>query len=95
MSAAAVSHGSMTDTISEHPQVSQTGPFSGGKNAAVPSSNVKVQENKDHMFLFKPGVTLDQIVQAMNEVGAGPSDVVAILEALRAAGALNAQLIVI
>jgi len=95
VSAAAVSHGSMTVTISENPKVSQPGPFSGGNTAVVPSSNVKVQENKDHMFLFKPGVTLDQIVEAMNQVGAGPSDVVAILEALRAAGALNAQLIVI
>ncbi|MGA7800098.1 MAG: flagellar basal body P-ring protein FlgI [Gammaproteobacteria bacterium] len=95
VTAAAVSHGSMTVTISEQPTVSQPGPFSGGTTAVVPSSNVQVQENKDHMFMFKPGVTLNQIVQAMNEVGAGPSDVVAILEALRAAGALNAQLIVI
>lgn len=95
VSAAAVSHGSMTVTISSQPIVSQPGPLSNGTTAVVPNSNVKVQERKDHMFMFKPGVSLDQIVQAMNQVGAGPSDVVAILEALRAAGALNAQLIVI
>jgi flagellar P-ring protein precursor FlgI len=47
------------------------------------------------MFLFNPGVTLDQIVKAVNKVGAGPSDLVAILEALKSAGALRAELIII
>ncbi|HKK14256.1 MAG TPA: flagellar basal body P-ring protein FlgI [Gammaproteobacteria bacterium] len=92
---AAVSHGSMTVTISEQPTVSQPGPLSRGKTAVVPSSNVKVQEEKKRMFVFKAGVTLDQIVRAVNQVGAGPSDVVAILQALKQAGALKARLIVI
>jgi flagellar P-ring protein FlgI len=92
---AAVSHGSLTVTISENPQVSQPAPLSGGQTAVTPQSNVKVQEEKNHMFVFNPGVSLDEIVQAVNNVGAAPSDLVAILEALKSAGALRAELIVI
>lgn len=92
---AAVSHGSLTVTISENPQVSQPGPFSNGQTAVIPQSDVKVQQEKNHMFVFNPGVSLDEIVQAVNNVGASPSDLVAILEALKSAGALRAELIVI
>ena len=92
---AAVSHGSLTVTISENPQVSQPGPLSRGRTAVVPQSNVSVEEENNHMFVFNPGVTLDEIVQAVNSVGAAPSDLVAILEALKSAGSLRAELIVI
>jgi flagellar P-ring protein precursor FlgI len=92
---AAVSHGSLTVTISENPQVSQPNPLSGGSTVVTPQSNVSVKEDKNHMFVFNPGVSLDEIVQAVNGVGAGPSDLVAILEALKSAGALRAELIVI
>jgi flagellar P-ring protein precursor FlgI len=54
-----------------------------------------VEEEKNHMFMFKPGVSLDEIVKAVNNVGASPSDLVAILEALKSAGALRAELIII
>lgn len=92
---AAVSHGSLTVTISEEPQVSQPGPFSNGQTVVTPQSNVSVKEEKNHMFVFNPGVSLDEIVQAVNGVGAAPSDLVAILEALKSAGALRAELMVI
>ena len=92
---AAVSHGSLTVTISENPQVSQPAPFSNGKTVVTPQSDVQVEEEKNHMFVFNPGVSLDEIVQAVNNVGASPSDLVAILEALKSAGALRAELIVI
>ncbi|AMK77563.1 MULTISPECIES: flagellar basal body P-ring protein FlgI [Methylomonas] len=92
---AAVSHGSLTVTISENQQVSQPNPLSGGSTVVTPQSNVSVKEDKNHMFVFNPGVSLDEIVQAVNGVGAGPSDLVAILEALKSAGALRAELIVI
>lgn len=95
VSPAAVSQGNLTVTISENPQVSQPGPLSNGRTAIVPRSQVQVQEKAKHMFLFNPGVSLDKIVQAVNEVGATPSDLVSILEALEKAGALHAQLIVI
>ncbi len=93
---AAVSHGNLVVTITESPQVSQPAPLSGGKTTVVPRSSIKIQrKGKERMFLFKPGVSLDDIVRAVNQVGAAPSDLVAILEALKDAGALSAQLIVI
>jgi flagellar P-ring protein FlgI len=92
---AAVSHGSLTVTINENQQVSQPNPLSGGTTAVTPQSDISVKEDKNHMFVFNPGVSLDEIVQAVNSVGAGPSDLVAILEALKSAGALRAELIVI
>jgi flagellar P-ring protein FlgI len=92
---AAVTHGNLSVTISESPQVSQPAPLSGGQTTVTPKSNVQVEQEKNRMFVFKPGVSLDEIVQAVNKVGASPSDLVAILEALKTAGALRAELIVI
>jgi len=92
---AAVSHGSLSVTIKEEQTVSQPAPFSKGQTAVVSNSTIKVDEGGKRMFLFKPGVELEQIVRAVNDVGAAPSDLVAILEALREAGALQAELIVI
>ncbi len=92
---AAVSHGSLTVTISESPQVSQPNALAAGRTVVVPRSDVQVSENGSRMFLFKPGVSLDEVVRAVNQVGAAPSDLVAILEALQKAGALQAELVVI
>ena len=92
---AAVSHGSLIVTIDEDTAVSQPGPFAQGETTAVPSSGVNIDEEDNRMFLFAPGVTLDELVRAVNEVGAAPSDLVAILEALQQVGALRAQLVVI
>jgi flagellar P-ring protein precursor FlgI len=93
--AAAVAHGSLSVTIRERPEVSQPEPFGRGTTEVVQRSDVEINEESNRMFLFDPGVTLDQIVQAVNRVGAAPGDLVAILEALREAGALRAELIVI
>ena len=93
---AAITHGSLTVTITEQPEVVQPEAFSeGGITAIVPRTNVQVEEADGHMFLFGPGVSLATIVQAVNQVGAAPSDLMAILEALKQAGALKADLIVI
>ena len=95
VTAAAVTHGSLTVTISNDPIVSQPGPLSAGQTAVVDQQNISVEQKKNRMFLFNPGVSLDDIVQAVNGVGAAPGDLVAILEALKEAGALRAELIVI
>ncbi len=95
VSPAAVSHGSLTVTISENTEVSQPNPLGAGSTVVVPQSNVGVSEEGSRMFVFDPGVTLDTVVRAVNQVGAGPSDLVAILEALKQAGALKADLVVI
>ncbi len=95
VSQAAVSHGSLTVTISNDPVVSQPGPFSGGRTAVVPNQNIDVEQKQSRMFLFDAGVSLEEIVRAVNGVGAAPGDLVAILEALKEAGALRAELTVI
>jgi flagellar P-ring protein precursor FlgI len=96
VSPAAVSHGSLSVTIKEQQTVSQPAPFARvGQTTVTTSSQLSVDQGSDHMFLFKPGVELEQIVRAVNEVGAAPGDLVAILEALREAGALQAELVVI
>ena len=92
---AAVSSGSLSVTITEQYGVSQPNPFAAGSTKVVPHSSISVRQQKAHMFKFPAGVNLDQIVRAVNSVGATPSDLVAILEALREAGALHAQLVVI
>ena len=97
VSPAAVSHGNLVVTISENAEVSQPGPLARrGRTVVTPQSDVSVAAPGDRrMFVFDPGVTLDTVVRAVNQVGAGPSDLVAILEALRQAGALKADLVVI
>jgi flagellar P-ring protein FlgI len=95
VSPAAVSHGSLSVSIKEEQSVSQPAPFSKGQTTVVNNSVIKVDQGSNHMFLFNPGVELEQIVRAVNDVGAAPGDLVAILEALKEAGALQAELIVI
>jgi flagellar P-ring protein precursor FlgI len=95
VSPAAVSHGSLTVTIKEKAEVSQPEPLSDGQTAVTANSDVYVNQGANRMFVFNPGVSLNEVVQAVNQVGAAPSDLVAILEALKQAGALNAELIVI
>jgi flagellar P-ring protein precursor FlgI len=93
---AAVAHGSLVVSITEDFDVSQPQPFSRtGDTAVTPQTGINITQGDSRMFLFKPGVDLNDIVQAVNQVGAAPGDLVAILEALRAAGALRAELIVI
>ncbi|MEM1174624.1 MAG: flagellar basal body P-ring protein FlgI [Pseudomonadota bacterium] len=94
---AAVAHGSLVVTISERPFASQPqAPFSNaGQTAILPSSQVEITQEEGRMFLFESGTSLNEIVQAVNRVGAAPGDLVAILEALKQAGALRAELVVI
>lgn len=91
----AVTHGSLTVTVKEELEVNQPGALAGGDTAIVPKTDVNIDEEGNPMFVFDPGVSLDEIVKAVNEVGAAPGDLMAILEALKQAGALNAELIVI
>ncbi|KFZ36913.1 flagellar P-ring protein FlgI [Shewanella mangrovi] len=92
---AAITHGGLTVTIAESPQVSQPNALANGNTAVTQNSNINVSQADRRMFMFNPGTTLDELVRAVNMVGAAPSDVLAILEALKVAGALHGQLIVI
>ncbi len=91
----AVTHGSLTVTIRENSDVSQPRAFGDGQTVVVPDSEVTIEEESGQMFNFAPGPTLDDIVRAVNEVGAAPGDLMAILEALKQAGALKAEIVVI
>ena len=95
--AAAVAHGNLSVTISNETRVSQPAPFApeGADTVTVPDSDISVQEEASRMFVFRPGVSLDEIVRAVNRVGATPTDLIAILEALKQAGALRAELVII
>jgi flagellar P-ring protein precursor FlgI len=95
VSPAAVTHGNLTVTIAENPEVSQPEPFGQGETVITPDSQIAITEEPARMFKFGPAVTLNEIVQAVNQVGAAPGDVMAVLEALKQAGALRAELIVI
>ena len=93
---AAVTHGSLTVSISESVNVSQPGAFAqAGQTAITPESAVQAEQEVNPMFVFDPGVTLNQLVRAVNEVGATPSDLIAILEALQRSGALQGELVII
>jgi flagellar P-ring protein precursor FlgI len=92
---AAVTHGGLSVTITESFDVSQPQAFARGSTVVTPRSDIEVTQGASRMFPFGPGTSLDEIVRAVNEVGAAPGDLVAILEALHQAGALRAELIVI
>ncbi|MEY3580317.1 MAG: Flagellar P-ring protein precursor [Pseudomonadota bacterium] len=95
VTAAAVSHGTISVSIAATNEVSQPNAFSQGQTAAVQNANITVAEPNKPMILFQPGVDLRQIVDAVNQVGASPSAMIAILEALKSSGSLRADLVVI
>lgn len=95
VSPVAVTHGSLTVSVAESLSVSQPNALAGGTTVVVPSSNVQADEETNPMFKFAPGANLDDIVRSVNNVGASPSDLMAILEALKQSGALKAELVVI
>lgn len=91
----AVTHGSLTVTVQENLEVVQPNALGDGETAVVPKTDITAEIANNRMFKFGPGVTLDEIIKAVNEVGAAPGDLMAILEALKQAGALKAELVVI
>ena len=101
---AAVTHGSLTVRVNEDQQVTQTQGLAladgvaatvPGEAVATPDTTIEAEEERAKAFVFDPGVKLSSIVDALNAVGGTPSDLVAILEALREAGSLRAELIII
>jgi hypothetical protein len=91
----AVAHGNLTVRVTENQQASQPNAFGRGETAITQQSSVEASEARGRMQLFQPGARLGDIVDAVNALGAAPGDLVAILEALKAAGALRAELMVI
>ncbi|MCJ2186840.1 flagellar basal body P-ring protein FlgI [Novosphingobium beihaiensis] len=95
LSSAAISHGKLTVRVDENPAVVQPAPFSRGQTAVEQNSTLSADEEKRSVALFQPGASLSKVVDALNMLGVTPSDLVAILEALKQAGALKAEMVVI
>ena len=95
VTAAAVSNGNLTVRVQALNQISQPGAFGGGETAAVTNAVIDVEEQDGNMFVFESGVDLQDIVDAVNRVGATPSALIAILEALKRSGSLKAELVVL
>jgi len=88
----AVAHGNISVSITENPQVSQPGAFSGGKTTTVNRTRINVKQGKAKLVVLHKQVSLSKLVTALNAVGATPSDLIAVLQAIKAAGALHAEL---
>jgi len=93
VSTVAVAQGNLTVTITETPQVSQPTPFSrGGTTTVVPRTHIGVQEDGKKLAVVRNGVSLQQVVDGLNALGIGPRDLIAILQAIKAAGAIQADI---
>ena len=93
VSMVAVAQGNLTVTVTETPQVSQPLPFSrGGTTRVVPRTSIGVQEEGKKMFVVREGVSLQQVVDGLNAMGIGPRDLITILQAIKAAGAIQADI---
>ncbi len=92
VSMVAVAQGNLTVTITETPQVSQPQPFSRGQTRTVPRTRIGVQEDGKKLAVVREGVSLQQLVDGLNALGIGPRDLIAILQAIKAAGAIQADI---
>jgi flagellar P-ring protein FlgI len=88
----AVAQGNLTVSISESPQVSQPAPFSRGRTVVTPRTSVSVSEDGKKLAVVKDGVSLQQLVDGLNGLGIGPRDLIGILQAIKAAGAIQADI---
>ena len=93
--AAAVTHGSLKVVISESSAVSQPAPFGRGQTTVTPQSKVSVDQGNGNMFKWPAGAKLQSIIDVVNSLGASPDDIMAILQALDQAGAIEGELVVI
>jgi len=92
ISTVAVSHGNLTVVVKETPRVSQPAPLSNGTTTTVPRTEVKVAEERVNLSLLREGANLSDVVRGLNTLGVTPRDLLGIMQAIKAAGALNAEL---
>jgi len=95
ISPAAVAHGNLSVRITTRLTASQPLPYSKGQTVVVPNSQVDVNEGTAKLIALEEGVTLDAVVGALNTLGASPRDIIAIVQALKAAGALTAEIVIL
>ncbi len=92
VSACAVAHGNLTVQITNAPLISQPAPFSGGKTVVAPRKIIAVQEGSERLIPVPDSTTLDKVVKSLNALGVTPRDLIAILQAMKEAGALHAEI---
>ena len=90
----AISHGNMKIKIGSHPVISQPRPFSSGETVVTTDEEMNVEESGEHVVLLEQGTSVNDLVEALNSLGASPADIIAIFQAIRQAGALNAELVI-
>jgi flagellar P-ring protein precursor FlgI len=95
LSTVAVAYGTLMIQIKEQPRISQPLPFARGRTAVVPDTTITVKEGKERLMLLPEGINIGQVVTALNAIGVTPRDLIAILQAIKAAGALQAELQII
>jgi flagellar P-ring protein FlgI len=95
LSTVAVSHGNLSLVVSESAEVSQPNAFSQGQTAAVPQTEMDIVEEQGNMIVMSMGISIGEIARALNAIGASPRDLIAIFQAIKAAGALHAELVVL
>ena len=95
ISTCAVAHGSLSIQVKESLEVSQPLPFSEGETVVVPQTDIQVTEQDRRLMMLDPGISLGEVVDALNAIGATPRELIAILQSLKAAGALQARLEII
>jgi flagellar P-ring protein precursor FlgI len=91
----AVAHGSLSVTISSEPQVSQPAPLSAGQTVVTERADIQITQQGGSLLTLRAGASLAEVVKALNAIGATPLDLIAILQAMKAAGALRAELEII
>jgi len=91
----AVSHGNLNLIISETMEVSQPNPLAAGDTIVTPDTNIDVVEDEGSLVVLEMGVSIGEIARALNAIGATPRDLIAIFQAIKAAGALHAELLII
>lgn len=95
LSTVAIAHGSLSIVIKESADVSQPLPFSDGQTVVTPDTSISVQEETNQLLLLESGVSIGEVIKALNALGVSPRDLIAIFQAIKAAGALQAELEVI
>lgn len=95
LSTIAVSHGSLSVQIKEQPKVSQPLPFSQGATVVVPDTQMEVKEQEAKLMVVEQGISIGEVVKALNAIGVSPRDLIAVFQAIKAAGALQADLEII
>jgi flagellar P-ring protein FlgI len=92
VSTVAIAQGNLTISITETPEVSQPEPLSNGQTVVVPRTTVNVKEDKTKLAIVRQSITLRELVDGLNALGVGPRDLISILQAIKASGALQAEI---